>query len=453
MQAPIPSSSSSSTSAKLALLPLLTFLVLFLGVGFYYQTQGVEYAFYQLPSPSALLPAVILAVLLSRESLTETIARYIEGAGHSNIITMCFIYLLAGAFSAVAKATGGVDATVSLGLSVIPAQFILPGLFLIAGFIATAMGTSMGTLAALGPVGLGVAQATGIEPALVAGVLVSGAIFGDNLSIISDTTIAATRTQGCEMRDKFKANLHLALPAALIVIVLLVIMGESGEATVPQGANWLLALPYLLILVLAVAGLNVFAVLIIGILSSAIIGVSVSDYQVITVGQDIYTGFGQMQEIMILSLMLGGLSELMRQQGGIDFLLATISKVIRALALPLKIGNSLGIAVLISALNICIANNTVSIIVAGSTAKALAEQGGIEPKRSASLLDIFACVVQGLIPYGGQLLIIGATFSLSPVEIIPYSFYCFILAAVTVLSLIWGAKQAGVQNQQSQRNV
>lgn len=441
MQTPPPSSNPYSTTAKLALLPLLTFLVLFLGVGFYYQAQGVEYAFYQLPSPSALLPAVILAVLLSKETLTETMARYIEGAGHSNIITMCFIYLLAGAFSSVAKATGGVDATVSLGLSIIPAQFILPGLFLIAGFIATAMGTSMGTLAALGPVGLGVAQATGIEPALVAGVLVSGAIFGDNLSIISDTTIAATRTQGCEMRDKFKANLHLALPAAFIVIVLLITLGETGEANIPQGTNAWLALPYLLILVLAVSGVNVFAVLVIGILTSAIIGMSITDYELASVGQDVYSGFGQMQEIMILSLMLGGLSELMREQGGIDFLLGAISKLIRALSLPIKIGNSLGIAVLISALNVCIANNTVSIIVAGSTAKALAEQGGIEPKRSASLLDIFACVVQGLIPYGGQLLIIGATFSLSPVDVIPYSFYCFILAGVTLLSFVWRAKK------------
>ncbi|MFT6896449.1 MAG: Na+/H+ antiporter NhaC [Paraglaciecola sp.] len=435
----------SSLSGKLALLPLLAFLLLFLGVGFYFQAQGVEYAFYQLPAPSALLPAIVLAMYLSKEHLEQSIARFIAGAGHNNIITMCFIYLLAGAFSAVAKATGAVDVTVNLGLSLIPAQFILPGLFLVSGFIATAMGTSMGTVAALAPVGLGVSQATGIEPALVAGVLISGAMFGDNLSIISDTTIATTRTQGCDMRDKFKANLHLALPAALLVILLLVVVGQSADLPSSPPGNMLLALPYLLILVLAVAGINVFAVLLIGIVSSALIGIIVGDYHLRTVGQDIFTGFGQMQEIMILSLMLGGLTELMRQQGGIDFLVRTITSLVRKLALPLKTGNSLAIALLISVLNVCVANNTVAIMVAGSTAKELAEKGEIMPKNSASLLDIFACVIQGILPYGGQLLLLGASFAISPVEIVPYSFYCMILASVTLLSIGWQAKRQACQ--------
>ena len=355
------------------------------------------------------------------------------------------IHLLAGAFSAVAKATGAVDVTVNLGLSLIPAQFILPGLFLVSGFIATAMGTSMGTVAALAPVGLGVSQATGIEPALVAGVLISGAMFGDNLSIISDTTIATTRTQGCDMRDKFKANLHLALPAALLVILLLAVVGQSADLPHTPPGNMLLALPYLIILVLAVAGINVFAVLMIGIVSSALIGIIVGDYHLRAVGQDVFTGFGQMQEIMILSLILGGLTELMRQQGGIDFLVSTITSLVRKLALELKTGNSLAIALLISVLNVCVANNTVAIMVAGSTAKELAKKGGILPKNSASLLDIFACVVQGLLPYGGQLLLLGATFAISPVEIVPYSFYCMILALITLLSLGWQAKRQAYQ--------
>lgn len=435
----------ASLSGKLALLPLVTFLLLFLGVGFYFQSLGVEYAFYQLPAPSALLPAIILAIFLSTERLEQSIARFIEGAGHNNIITMCFIYLLAGAFSAIATATGAVEATVNLGLSVIPAQLILPGLFIMSGFIATAMGTSMGTLAALAPIGLGVSELADIEPALVAGVLVSGAMFGDNLSIISDTTIATTRTQGCDMRDKFRANLHLALPAALAVFVLLVALGQSAQLPPSPPSNALLTLPYLLILVLAVAGINVFAVLMIGIIASAAIGMLVSDYQLISVGQDIYSGFSQMQEIMILSLMLGGLTALMRQQGGIDFLVNASTALVRKIALPLKIGNSLAIALLISALNACVANNTVAIIVAGSTAKELAKQGGISPRRSASLLDIFACVVQGLLPYGGQLLLLGAAFSISPVEIVPYSFYCIVLALVTLLSLGWQANRQARQ--------
>lgn len=435
----------ASLSGKLALLPLVTFLLLFLGVGFYFQSLGVEYAFYQLPAPSALLPAIILAIFLSTERLEQSIARFIEGAGHNNIITMCFIYLLAGAFSAIATATGAVEATVNLGLSVIPAQLILPGLFIMSGFIATAMGTSMGTLAALAPIGLGVSELADIEPPLVAGVLVSGAMFGDNLSIISDTTIATTRTQGCDMRDKFRANLHLALPAALAVFVLLVALGQSAQLPPSPPSNALLTLPYLLILVLAVAGINVFAVLMIGIIASAAIGMLVSDYQLISVGQDIYSGFSQMQEIMILSLMLGGLTALMRQQGGIDFLVNASTALVRKIALPLKIGNSLAIALLISALNACVANNTVAIIVAGSTAKELAKQGGISPRRSASLLDIFACVVQGLLPYGGQLLLLGAAFSISPVEIVPYSFYCIVLALVTLLSLGWQANRQARQ--------
>ncbi|MDN4504293.1 Na+/H+ antiporter NhaC family protein [Alteromonadaceae bacterium BrNp21-10] len=427
----------TNLSGKLALLPLLLFLCLFLGVGFYFQAQGVEYAFYQLPAPAAMLPAILLAVWLSKESLNRTIEHFVAGAGHNNIITMCMIYLLAGAFSAVAKATGGVDATVALGLNLVPAQFILPGLFVIAGFIATAMGTSMGTIAALAPVALGVSEAADIAPALVAGVLVSGAIFGDNLSIISDTTIAATRTQGCEMRDKFKANLHLALPAALLVLVWLMVLSEPASLVPPEDANLWLVLPYILILVLAVSGLNVFAVLVIGIISSALLGMLAGDYQLVSIGKDVYTGFGQMQEVFILSLLLGGLSALMREQGGLAFLVRSISGLIKKSSLPPKLGYSIGIAALISAVNACVANNTVAIIVAGDTAKELAGQGGIEPKQAASLLDIFACVLQGILPYGAQLLLLGASFSISPVDIIPNAFYCYILAGVTLSSFVW----------------
>ena len=257
-------SSPQPASAK-ALLPLALFLILFLGTGLYFQNEGVEYAFYQLPSPVAILPAIVLGILLSKQAFEERINTFVAGVGDNNIITMCVIYLLAGAFSTVAEATGGVDAMVALGLSIIPAAFLLPGLFIIAGVISTAMGTSMGTLAALAPVVLGIGEATDISLPLLAGVLVSGAMFGDNLSIISDTTIAATRTQGCTMRDKFRANLKIAIPAAIITILWLVTYDTSEAPLKIPDANLWLSLPYFAIIVLAVMGLNVFAVLGLGI--------------------------------------------------------------------------------------------------------------------------------------------------------------------------------------------
>ncbi|WP_245953077.1 Na+/H+ antiporter NhaC family protein [Alteromonas aestuariivivens] len=427
---------------KLALLPLAVFLLFFLGAGFYYQSQGVEYAFYQLPAPVAILPAILLAVFLSRESLSQTIHQFVDGAGHHNIITMCLIYLLAGAFSAVANTTGGVDSTVALGLTLIPTDWLLPGLFLLSAFVATAMGTSMGTLAAMAPIGLGMAETTGISLPLMAGVLMSGAMFGDNLSIISDTTIAATRTQGCQMRDKFMQNIKLAIPAALLTLVFLIWNSPSVEIAEPTAANPWQALPYLLILLLAVAGVNVFAVLTLGIVSCVLMGVWQADYPAGQLGQDIYSGFGQMQEVFILSMLIGGLSELMRRQGGLSYLVERLQKLAGRLSRHDHASHSLAIAGLISVTNLCVANNTVSIIVAGEAAKRLAEHGEIPPKQSASLLDIFACIVQGLLPYGAQALLLGASFSISPVSLVPYVYYCFILGLVAVGFVIWQLLQA-----------
>ncbi|MEK6215247.1 MAG: Na+/H+ antiporter NhaC family protein, partial [Vibrio fluvialis] len=243
--------------SAVALIPLIIFLALFIGVGTYLSLQGVEFAFYQLPAPIAILPAIIIAFLLSKDKLSRSIEHFMHGVGHQDIIAMCMIYLLAGAFAAVAKASGGVDATVNLGLSGIPTNMILPGLFLISAFIATSMGTSMGTIAAVAPVALGIAQSAGMSLPITAGVVLSGAMFGDNLSIISDTTIAATRSQGCEMKDKFKENVRIALPAALIALV--VFAYHSTATQVPQAGpiEWLKVLPYITILVLAVSGMNV----------------------------------------------------------------------------------------------------------------------------------------------------------------------------------------------------
>lgn len=427
--------SQSIQSRAQALIPLLVFLALFLGVGVYFQFTGVEMAFYQLPSPVAIMPAIILAVVLSKQTLNKRIQTFVEGVGDSNIITMCMIYLLAGAFSTVAAATGGVDAMVALGLHIIPASFILPGIFLIAGVVSTAMGTSMGTLAALAPVALGLSQAAGISPALMAGVLVSGAMFGDNLSFISDTTIAATRTQGCSMKDKFRTNFRIAVPAALLTIIWLSFYNTGATTIAIPEANLWLALPYFAIIVLAVTGLNVFVVLTLGIILAALFGMVAVDYAWVTFSQDIYIGFTSMQEIFLLSLLIGGLSALIRQQGGLAFLANQVERITRRLSRRKERAAAIGIAGLTTVTNLAVANNTVTILISGEVSKRLAAEGGVAPRQSASYLDIFACVVQGVLPYGAQALMIGASFGISPLAVSVNTFYCFVLGAVAVVSM------------------
>ncbi|MFA0659201.1 Na+/H+ antiporter NhaC family protein [Vibrio splendidus] len=427
--------------SAVALIPLIVFLALFIGVGTYLSLQGVDFAFYQLPAPIAALPAVMLALLLSKDKLNRAIEQFLGGVGHKDIIAMCMIYLLAGAFAAVAKASGGVDATVNLGLSAIPTSMILPGIFLISAFIATAMGTSMGTIAAVAPVALGIADSAGMSIPLTAGVVLSGAMFGDNLSIISDTTIAATRSQGCEMRDKFKENIRIALPAALIAIVIFAFNSTATQVPETGPIEWLKVLPYITILILAVSGMNVFVVLTIGILLAGGVSLgSVENYGMTDYAQDIYAGFGNMQEIFLLSMLIGGLSELMRRQGGLAFLTNLVSGLIRAFGSShSKQANGraseLGIAGLVSMVNLCTANNTVAIIVSGSVARQLAEENNVSPRRSASLLDIFSCVIQGVLPYGAQVLLLGSVFNLSPLEIVSNSYYCFALAIVAVVAV------------------
>ncbi|MCF7505678.1 Na+/H+ antiporter NhaC family protein [Vibrio sp. L3-7] len=427
--------------SAVALIPLIVFLSLFIGVGTYLSLQGVDFAFYQLPAPIAALPAVMLALLLSKDKLNRAIEQFLSGVGHKDIIAMCMIYLLAGAFAAVAKASGGVDATVNLGLSAIPTSMILPGIFLISAFIATAMGTSMGTIAAVAPVALGIADSAGMSIPLTAGVVLSGAMFGDNLSIISDTTIAATRSQGCEMRDKFKENIRIALPAALIAIVIFAFNSTATQVPETGPIEWLKVLPYITILILAVSGMNVFVVLTIGILLAGGVSLgSVENYGMTDYAQDIYAGFGNMQEIFLLSMLIGGLSELMRRQGGLAFLTNLVSGLIRAFGSShSKQANGraseLGIAGLVSMVNLCTANNTVAIIVSGSVARQLAEENNVSPRRSASLLDIFSCVIQGVLPYGAQVLLLGSVFNLSPLDIVANSYYCFALAIVAVFAV------------------
>ncbi|HFG1960358.1 TPA: Na+/H+ antiporter NhaC family protein [Vibrio cholerae] len=434
------SSSKPQQPNAFALLPLMVFLLLFMGVGSYLTWQGVEFAFYQLPAPVAVLPAVVLAIALSKESLNRAIEQFLRGVGHSDIMAMCIIYLLAGAFAAVAKATGGVNATVNLGLALLPASLILPGLFVISAFVATAMGTSMGTIAAIAPVALGIAQAADLNLGLTAGVVLSGAMFGDNLSIISDTTIAATRSQGCHMRDKFKENIRIALPAALLALVVFTFSSQTAQSPQTSDIEWLKVLPYLTILVLAVMGLNVFLVLLVGILMAAGVGGLSDGYSLSALTKDVYAGFGNMQEIFLLSMLIGGMGELMKQQGGLAFLTHHISRMIDKFArahsdVQKMRASELGIAGLVALTNVCTANNTVAIIVSGGVAKELAEHNGVTAKRSASLLDIFSCIMQGVLPYGAQALLLGSIFQMSPLSVVSYSYYCFFLAIAALVAV------------------
>lgn len=439
-------SSSTIVPRGIALLPLMLFLALFLGTGVYLTLQGVEYAFYQVPAPVAVLPAIVLAIILSRDTINETIEQFTNGVGDSNVIAMCLIYLLAGAFAAVASATGGVESTVNLGLSLIPSWFLLPGFFLISAFIATAMGTSMGTLGAVAPIALGVAQTAGIDVAIMGGAVISGAMFGDNLSIISDTTIAATRSQGCEMKDKFKENLRIAIPAAIGVLILLFFLGSDAPLPPVGDIDWVKVIPYIAILVLAVAGVNVFVVLGSGVVMAGLVGLlQTPDYQLMNWAKDIYKGFSDMQEILILAMLIGGLGAVMSHQGGLAFIVKFIDRTLARMSVKNgKVSTAsaeLGIASVVSLTNLAIANNTVSIIVASGVAKDLAETHDVEPKRSASLLDIFACCIQGLLPYGAQALMIGAMFSLSPLTVSMHVFYPMILAASAILTILFRKRQ------------
>ena len=422
----------SNKRSVIALLPFIVFLGVFLGTGIVLTLQGVEFAFYQLPASIAIIPAIFVAILLGKVitklPIEKQIIQFIKGAGHANIITMCVIYLLAGAFATVAKATGSVDASVQLGLAIFPSYLLLPGLFLVAAFLSTAMGSAMGTIAAIAPIALGFIDSAGLDSGVVAGCLISGAIFGDNLSIISDTTIASTRSQGAQMKDKFKVNFKFAIPAAILCLLVFAVLGQSIDYEVTNDATFIGLIPYIVILVLALSGINVLVVLTLGIVLAAIIGMVSNGYQLSAWISDINSGFSSMQDIFILSLFIGGLSELIRHQGGLAALTQGIESFARKLSPKnKKRAASFGIASLTYFCNFFTANNTVSIIITGETAKQLATDGGLKPAQSASLLDVFACINQGLLPYGAQALLLGTTLGISPIAVVSHAFYPMIL--------------------------
>lgn len=433
--------SNSSTSGispnAVALLPLLLFLLLFLGSGIYHSYQGTDFAFYQLKAPVAAIPAVILAILLAKDSINNAIEDFLKGASHPNLILMCMVFMLAGAFASVSSGIGSVDATVQFGLSIIPSALILPMLFVISAFIATAMGTSMGTIAACAPIAFGFTQATDLSVPLTIGAVIGGAMFGDNLSMISDTTIASTRSQNVELREKFKVNIWIALPAAILTIIIYAFLGSSGDNSATlKDYDWVLIVPYLVVFFLAFTRLHVLAVLTIGILASGIIGLfATPEYDLLKLNNSIYDGFVSLFEVMLLSLFLGGLSAMLQKQGGLEWILQRIYGITRLLKIGQQRAGEIGVSALVIFSNLFVANNTVAIILSGDMAREVAKSYGLDPRRVASLLDIFSCVVQGLIPYGAQILLACSIAKISPLELVDSVMYCWILAVFAIAAI------------------
>ncbi len=423
-------------SNPFALLPFVIFIVIYLGAGVYFQLQGTDMAFYQFPSVTAMFIAVMSAFCLSREPIMYKFHIFSKGASNENIMTMLMIYLLAGAFSAVATAMGGRDATVNLGLSLIPPEYLTAGIFLLSAFMGTATGTSMGTVASIIPIAAGIAEKSGIPAPLLLGACVGGAMFGDNLSMISDTTIAATRTQGCDMKDKFKVNLLIALPAALCTVIFLIASGLPEGISVVEGSYpFIKVFPYLVVLLLALTGMNVFLVLICGIFLAGAIGLSDGTLTIISLARQIWTGFTSMNEAFFLALFCGGISEMISYYGGITWLINKLQSKIKS-----QKSAQVGIAALVSLIDCATANNTVAIIISGDVAKKISTQYRLDPRKTASILDIFSCVLQGIIPYGAQLLTASALasqsgLSISTMEIVPHMWYCFFLAIFGILSI------------------
>ena len=387
-----------------------------------------------MPITVAFTVASIYAVAITRGiKLEERIRQYSRGASDPNILLMIWIFVLAGAFATGAKSMGAIDATVNLILSLLPSSLLLPGLFIAACFISLSIGTSVGTVIALVPIALGLGESLGLSNAYVAAVVTGGAFFGDNLSFISDTTIAATRTQGCSMKDKFRANIAIVLPAAIIALVLYFVVGLELPAVRPSGeaGSFLLTLPYLLVLVAAVAGMNVLGVLTLGIIACGAVGLGTGTLPAWDWIAALGSGITGMGELIIVTLMAGGVLELIRYNGGIDYLLRHLTRGISG-----KRGAELTIAVLVSVANLCTANNTIAILTTGKVSREITKQYGLDPRKTASILDTFSCFVQGLIPYGAQLLLASKLAGVSPMDIVPNLYYPFIMGGCALLSIL-----------------
>ena len=391
--------------------------------------------FYAMPAIVAFLIALFVAFLQNKElSFNKKIEVIAKGVGEENIITMSLIFLCAGGFSGAVTAAGGVDSTVNLGLSLIPAHFAVAGLFLIGCFISVSMGTSMGTIAALAPIAVGISEKTGFALSICIGAVVCGAMFGDNLSMISDTTIAAVKTQGCEMKDKFKANFFIVLPAAIITVLIFWLATRNMSFQLEENLNYSLweVLPYMVVLLGALIGINVFVVLISGIVISLIVGVSMGHIALSEMFQVVGSGVTSMYDITVISIIVACIVSLVKEHGGIQFILNLIKSKING-----RRGAEFGIALLALFVDACTANNTVAIVMTGPIAKEISEEFDVDPRRSASLLDMFTSVGQGIIPYGAQLLSAATLTGLTPLQIIPNLYYPLLMGVCGILAIIF----------------
>ena len=420
----------------LALSPLLVFLAVYL------LSSIIAQDFYKVPISSAFLIASIYAVIISRgRTLEQRIAVFSEGAGNKNVLLMIWIFVLAGAFAATAKDIGAIDATVNLALRILPGKLLYAGLFLASCFISMSIGTSVGTIVALVPVAAGIAEelscggmaGTFTSIPFITAIIVGGAFFGDNLSFISDTTIAATRTLGCSMADKFKVNIRIAAPAAIAVTVLYVFLGSSATMTPDSGPiEWVKLIPYVLVIALAISGMDVSAVLTIGLAVNAVIGFCGGGLTWTGFLESVGSGISGMGDLIIVTILAGGMLELIKTNGGLDFIVNTLTRRIKG-----KRGAEFSIAALVSLANLCTANNTIAIITTGRIAKDITREFGLDPRKAASILDTFSCLIQGLIPYGAQLLMAAGLAQVSTITIISHLYYPFIMGAFALGAIIF----------------
>ncbi|SDH11866.1 Na+/H+ antiporter NhaC [Flavobacterium omnivorum] len=413
-----------------ALIPLFVFIFTFLGAGI------ILNDFYAFPSPVAVVVGIITSFLLFKSSTEDKVETLIAGCGESKIMTMCLIYLLAGAFAVVSKAMGGVDAVVNLGINTIDVAYFPLGIFLIASFLSTATGTSVGAIVAIGPIAVALADKSGASLPLIAGALLGGSMLGDNLSMISDTTIAATQSLGCDLKDKFKINLFIAFPAAFLTILVFFYLGSNSDivtvAIAKSDFSWIAIVPYILVIVLAVVGVNVFSTLLIGTLLAGIIGYFGGSFTLMEFTQKIYEGFTSMTDIFLLSMLTGGLAAMVDKAGGITYLLVQIKKRIKS-----KKSAQAGIGAIVGFANLAIANNTVSIVITGPIAKEINDEYELNPKKTAAILDIFSCIIQGILPYGAQVLLIlsYANGKLDFFDLISNAWYHLFLLVFTLVAI------------------
>lgn len=410
-----------------SLSPIFLFLLL------YVVTSIVAQDFYKVPITVAFLVSSVYAICITRGTLKERLEIYAEGVRDSSMMLMLWIFLLAGAFAASAKAMGAIDATVALALRNLPSSFLLPGIFIAACFISMSVGTSVGTIAALTPVAVGIADGAELSTAFTVAIVVGGAYFGDNLSFISDTTIVATQTQGCKMSDKFRVNSRIVIPAAILVLCLYAWLGRNLDVNY-QGApvNFWKVLPYLIVIVLAVCGVHVLIVLLIGVVLCGVVGISAGEYDLFGWFQSMADGMNSISELLIMTLLAAGLLSIIRHNGGIRVIIASITRHINSAR-----GAEMSIALLVCLINICTANNTVAIMTAGPIAHDIAQRFGIDPRKSASLLDTTSCFTQALLPYGAQMLIAAGLASLNPVSMVPCLYYPMALIVAVAISILF----------------